>query len=73
VTLREAKTFNQTEPLSGEQLRNINTVSFVSGAEGTRCEQNVLGWCNIAMSGFPYLEVGIFPSDFICRCQVTFL
>jgi len=61
VILKEAKTFNQNESLSDQQLRNINIMSCVSEAEGMRCEQNVPGWCNIKMLRFRYLQVGIFP------------
>jgi len=71
---RRKKKFNQNEPLSGQQQqRNINIVPCISGEERTRCEQKVAGWCNIKMSGFLYLQFGIFSSDFIHRRQVAFL
>ena len=61
VILKEGKMFNKNERLSGQQLWNINIVPCISGAEFTRCEQKVTGWCNIKMSGFLYLQGGIFP------------
>lgn len=61
VILKEGKMFNQNKPLSGQQLRNVNIVSCISGAERRKCEQKLGGWCNMKTSGFLYLQVGIFP------------
>jgi hypothetical protein len=61
VILKEGKMFNQNQPLSGQQLRNVNIMSCISGAERRKCEQKLAGWCNMKMSGFLYLQAGIFP------------